>query len=327
MKRWLMAFVVAASGVQAQDVDTIVQRDIIEGFATAQSKAAALVDAVSGDCPVLPEVSRAPFDAAVEAWLGVALYRFGPSEAENRGFALGFWPDPRGKTDKALRKLIAEGYDGPYEEVSIAARGYYALERLLFDEALRAGLSQQAVCDVTRAAAADVARTLGDIHTAWAGGYGAAMSAPSAEGIYRSEDEVLRQLYGTLLTALEYDANMRLAGPLGTFDRPRPKRAEMWRSQRSSANLRRAMEASRRLAQGLAQGDEVLVVSLLEAFDAVIARIGEMDDPAFAGVSTPAQRFRLEALMNDIHALEARLRAELGPRLGVSAGFNGLDGD
>ncbi|HBR37591.1 MAG TPA: peptidase M75, partial [Sulfitobacter pontiacus] len=45
---------------------------------------------------------------AFDAWIAVSHLRFGPSETDNRAFALAFWPDSRGATPKTLAGLITD---------------------------------------------------------------------------------------------------------------------------------------------------------------------------------------------------------------------------
>jgi len=52
-----------------------------------------------------------------------------------------------------------------------------------------------------------------------------------------------------------------------------------------------------------------------------------LDDPALAGVAEPQGRLRVEALQQSINDIRSLAAAQLGPTLGISAGFNSLDGD
>ncbi|MGR3491358.1 MAG: imelysin family protein, partial [Shimia sp.] len=65
---------------------------------------------------------------------------------------------------------------------------------------------------------------------------------------------------------------------------------------------------------------------LREAFTRARAT-AEIDDPAFAGVADPIGRLRVEAIATALRDIRALVALELAPTLGVSAGFNALDGD
>jgi ATP-dependent helicase/nuclease subunit A len=71
--------------------------------------------------------------------------------------------------------------------------------------------------------------------------------------------------------------------------------------------------------------DAELPAAELAAHVATVARV--LDDPAFAGVAEPVSRLRIEILKQAIDRLRGRVAADLGPALGVAAGFNALDGD
>jgi predicted lipoprotein len=81
------------------------------------------------------------------------------------------------------------------------------------------------------------------------------------------------------------------------------------------------------LALILAGDDADLSAALTNAFTRSEARIARLDDPAFAGVSDPSGRFAIEALQQSVGAIQTVVRNDLGPKLGVVAGFNALDGD
>ena len=128
-------------------------------------------------------------------------------------------------------------------------------------------------------------------------------------------------------TGLQLLADMRLGRPLGSFDKPRPKRAEAWRSGRSQHHIVLALQSLQPLAIALADGDEDLIARLEAAFQKPILRALRLDDPRLEGVADPAKRFRLEALQQEVNDLRALIESDLGPSLGVLAGFNSLDGD
>ena len=91
-----------------------------------------------------------------DAWVGVSHLRFGPSEQDDRAFALAFWPDPRGSTPKALAALIRDedpvvSNPDDFSTVSIAARGFYALEFLLFDPQFATAENTDYLCALIQA--------------------------------------------------------------------------------------------------------------------------------------------------------------------------------
>lgn len=95
-------FVASTAHAQVPSSGPIVQGHVLPGYRALSTTAADLEQAAAADCsPESPEL-RAAYGAAFDAWVGVSHLRFGPSEVDDRAFALAFWPDPRGSTPKAL---------------------------------------------------------------------------------------------------------------------------------------------------------------------------------------------------------------------------------
>ena len=152
---------------------------------------------------------------------------------------------------------------------------------------------------------------------------------------YRNDTEALQELYKAIATGLEFNANMRLGRPLGTFDRPRPNRAEMRRSGQSLSNVETSLASIGALTSILAGGDGDAWVTLADALaqdyaviqsdiDTLAAQEGGAD---FSLVSDLGQRIKVEALQGRIVELRQDLSVTMGPELGVIEGFNSLDGD
>ncbi|MEX0283178.1 MAG: imelysin family protein [Paracoccaceae bacterium] len=308
------------------DLGGIVDHHILPGYRALAEDAAALDDAAQADCAPNNEALRAAYGQAFDAWIAVSHLRFGPSEKLDRAFALAFWPDPRSKTPKTLLALLAAqdpvvAKIQTFRDVSIAVRGFYALEFLLYDTQF-VEADEVYTCALIRAIAADIALNATGILADWEGGY-ADLLRLLENDIYRTEEEATRQLFTALLAGLEFTSDARLGRPLGSFERPRPKRAEAWRSGRSLRHVVMSLHATRALAYDLSRGDTALDA----AFTSVIADAEALEDPIFAGVSDPASRFRVEALKARIDDLRNALAEDLGLRLGIVAGFNSLDGD
>jgi predicted lipoprotein len=81
------------------------------------------------------------------------------------------------------------------------------------------------------------------------------------------------------------------------------------------------------LAAILAHEDAELLTSLDASFQRAVSQLSDLNDPTFASVSDPQTRFKVEIIQNSIEAIRTIVRDELGPNLGVTAGFNALDGD
>ena len=310
------------------DIDAIVDEHILSRYFDLAEKSGQLERRAMEACDPKTGSLLEAFSSAFDAWVAVSHLRFGPSEVDNRAFALAFWPDPRGKTPKTLGTLIRDedqviNSPDEFATVSVAARGFYALEFLLFDPNFQTDSKAGYSCDLIKALALDIAATSTEIHEDWVTDYASLMQSPGQDQTYRDTSDVLRQLFTALTTGLEFTSEMRLGRPLGTFDRPRPKRAEARRSGRSLRHVLISLAATRDLAMHLSDDDPGLDSLFLRA-----SEIGsKLDDPDFAGVSDPLNRFRVEALKSAIDDIRRAVMEDLGARLGISAGFNSLDGD
>lgn len=334
MRRFALALSVtlAPMGAAADTIQDIVDGHILPRFKALAEQTQALSDVATLDCDPASDDLKSAYGEAFDAWLSASHLRFGPTEANDRAFALAFWPDSRGATPRVLGALLDE--QDPiaasvenYSDVSIAARGFYALEFLLYDDAMISAGNAAYHCRLVQTISADMAVTASDIVEDWQSAYAATLLEPSPAGIYRNTDEVLQEVFKSLSTGLQFTAEARLGRPLGTFDRPRPARAEVRRSGRSSRHVMLSLEALQDLAARLA-GDNTEVAAVLQAsFERAISRLANLDDATFAGVAVPQTRFRIEVLQQSVDTIRAVVRDELGPTLGVAAGFNSLDGD
>ncbi|MGB0506773.1 MAG: hypothetical protein ACPGGK_11305 [Pikeienuella sp.] len=77
----------------------------------------------------------------------------------------------------------------------------------------------------------------------------------------------------------------------------------------------------------LAADHPVIAERLSVAFQAASVRAAKLGDPDFSGVSAKQGRFRVELLQQDVETIRRLTVQQLGPKLGVVAGFNSLDGD
>lgn len=88
-----------------------------------------------------------------------------------------------------------------------------------------------------------------------------------------------------------------------------------------------SLDALRDLADHLSANDPALSARIADRFETAVAQIKDLDDPAFQGVADPQSRLRIEIIQQSIDAIRTTVQDELGPILGVAAGFNSLDGD
>ncbi|WP_299507498.1 imelysin family protein [uncultured Roseobacter sp.] len=307
--------------------DLIAVRDdhILPRYAAFAEAAGALEASAETDCTAAAVL--AAYHAAYDAWIGVSHIQFGPIEARGTALSLSFWPDPKDRTGKAMTRLIASqdpvvANAEAFAQVSVAAQGFFALERLLTEPQDNV----EYACTYTRAISGHIAQAARDLSADWQGDFGETFVTPGAAGntTYLSPGDADRAVYTALSTALEFMHDQRLGRPLGTFDRPRPNRAEARRSGRSARHVVLSLEALQEMTNAFS---EAPLPEANSAFTAAIDRVQALEDPSFAGVAVPAERFKIEVLQRNIRDLQVLIADDIGAALGISAGFNALDGD
>lgn len=197
----------------------------------------------------------------------------------------------------------------------------------MYDETLSNMGDEAARCTLVQTVTTDIATTSAAILEGWQTDYAARLKSPDTSSTYRSDEEVLKELFKALVTGLQFTSETRLGRPLGTFERPRPTRAEAWRSGRSARHVELSLAALNDLAFRLSSDNAELSERIETSFEVAATLLSELDDPIFAGVGDPQTRFKVEVTQQSIDNIHAVVRDELGPTLGVAAGFNSLDGD
>lgn len=322
LRKLLVVGMLAAAPAQA-DVPGVVHDFILPGYAAFDVAAASLADAAATTCDA--KALRVPFNAAWDAWIGIAHLHLGPVEEQGRTLAIAFWPDPKGLGAKAQKMLLTGDpallAPDAFAEQSVAARGFSGLERLLYPETpLDAD-----PCPLIRATAADLARMAHEVHHDWVDRFAQVVLTAGEAGntTYLTADEARQSLFTQIATGLEFDKDNRIGRPLGTFDRPRPELAEARAAGRSLRNVVLSLHALRAMTAHLSPE----AVQTLAAIDHAIATAEALDDPVFASVDEPGKRLKVEILQQTISAARDKALLELAAQLGVDLGFNAADGD
>lgn len=140
---------------------------------------------------------------------------------------------------------------------------------------------------------------------------------------FLTPDEASQALFTQLMTGFEFTADQRLGRPLGTFDRPRPERAEARASARSQRNVELSLQALLAFGQALAGPLPETRANVEQA----LAGAAALNDPDFSGFAKPQGHVRAEALQGLVRRAQDSAGAEAGAALGVEIGFNSADGD
>ncbi|MEQ8602114.1 MAG: imelysin family protein [Marivibrio sp.] len=324
-----------------------IDRVLIPDYQVFAETAAAFAETADAPGAALHDL-RAGYHAAMDAWQAVQAVRIGPIAEEERHFRVQFWPDKRNLTARHLGRFIAAADEEAlaperFAAYSIAVQGFPALERLLFEDADTLSTAGEEA-DFRRRLVAAIARNLAAIGAAvmeeWPAHRTAMLNPGPDNAAYRDAGEVLRALHGALAGGLEAAILLKLNPVLG--DRPeamRPRLAESWRADRSLRNLSINLAAARRLFYG-AGADPHSMAAVLRAArqsdaadriqrglrdaEARAARIG----PAFAdALAQEGGYVDLVLLRDQIASARGAVEGDLAAALGLTMGFNALDGD
>lgn len=338
----------AASGAPVAAVATdhaalaerALEQHILPGFARLDAAMAALDAAAGTACAGTGPIDAAPlkaaYGAAFDSWAGIQHIHFGPAEEDNNSFKIEFWPDTKASTPRTLAALVRDedpvvDSPGAFAQVSVAARGLMALDQLLYDPAAPQIEARSYTCRLVEAITGDMATTAGRMRARWQDPWaGLLTSAGAADNpVYLAPLESTKALYSALSDGLQADIDLRLGRPLGTFDKPQPRRAEAWRSARSLPNLMASVAGIEALfettfAPAIGEEHARPVRNAFEGFANAAANVAA---PIDVEVATPQGRIHVEAVQTALRRVQSEVTSHVGPVVGVTSGFNAMDGD
>ncbi|MFC7705597.1 imelysin family protein [Plastorhodobacter daqingensis] len=319
MRLLALALALVPATPAAADVPRALDTVLLPSIARFAEAAQALERGAATDCSrtaVLPL-----YHAARDAWGSIGDIRLGPTEAA--ALTIAFWPDDRGSGMRALRAALVE-LPPDASILPASARGFPALDLMLGDPGLTYGIGEPG-CMLVSTLTTDLAAQAEALQGAWAD-YARLLRYPGGPGntAYLDETEALRALMTQALAAIEVTATARLGRPLGEPGRPRPARAEAWRTERSLPNVLASLRSAVAIARALAVTPLPRTESALAAVERAATAIR---DPGLQDIADRNAQFRLEVLQQRVTDLHAAMVSELGGSLGLAPGFNALDGD
>ena len=292
--------------------------------AALRARVDAFCAAPGGDALNAVQHTHAP---AFLAWQGVQHIRVGPVQLFMREFRFQLWPDKRGSVGRHLQRLIAEADPAAlapqrFATGSVAVQGFSAFEQLIHDPAMARfddpGFAPR--CRVLRAIAANLDSMAAELDRAW--------RIPEASAALAGDGTAALV---AVHTQLERILTQKLDLPLGSdLAHARGRRAEAWRSGLSRAAIGENLAAVAtvyRLALRPRLADAALGREIDAAFAVAHTALDALAMPLPAAVADPAARAQVEALRAAVSQLKALVSQRLAPALGLSLGFNSLDGD
>ncbi len=289
------------------------------------------------------EVLKNGFGDIADAWAASQQFRIGALAQEQRSERFAYWPERRNIVEKQLHSLLGvkggEGLAaGEFAAGSVAIQGLPALERILFGEDDGRDLLKGDMSGRRRAVLAAIAHNLNAIAQETKSVWSANLKIPAkAASIFAANpEEGTAQSYTNLLTIMQIVAEQKTGATLGGADAAsaKPKAAEQWRSGRSMRNILINLATARRsvldnggFAELLGVGRTDLKQSLAKAFDDAIAAAEAVGGNLPDAVSHPEKRKSVTDFLVKVNHLRDLLRQQVPPAIGITLGFNELDGD
>ncbi|RBL87225.1 aminopeptidase [Streptomyces cavourensis] len=330
---------------------------LAQGYArpavAAMAEAAGALEGALGPWCSKPDAAGAKrvedaFAGLAQAWARIEFLRFGPLVQSNRFERLAFWPDTRGVMPKQVQALIAAQdaellKTGALAGRSVAVQGLPALEYVLYGEPAllkQAGTTQGTptfpyACGYAVAVSANVAAMSRDVAQAWSaqGDFGRQFARPQAgNDLYRDPQEVAAEAMKALSTGLQFARDVKILPVLGdSAANARPKRAAFWRSGLSTRTLAANLDGLAAFytagGYGLPKGGEWMAGSVLGELARAAATLRDVPAPLEQALADAEGRRQLALAALTLKNAKAIVDQDLAPALGVTIGFNALDGD
>jgi uncharacterized protein len=280
------------------------------------------------------ETLIATYHTLADRWAEIEFVKTGPMSLFFRAERFNYWPDPRNATERNLEALLASNDPKALEPATLAsnsipAQGISALERLLFDPAFA---QHEKRCKVAVAIARNLAAIGSAVTAEWAGASGVRFSIAANrdwKGVFANGDEAARLLMTDLVGGFTAMNDRKLLAVMGVAAASaKPRLAEAWRSKRSARNLALNIASLRAMATAFAANIPAPARAKLERSLAA-AEVAVKALPADIGAAAAdvEGRRKLETARAAIKAAQADVATVLAPALGITLGFNALDGD
>lgn len=270
------------------------------------------------------------FVETVNAWAAIEILRYGPVSEDFRYERIAYWPERKNDVSRGLQKLLSENdvlTPEAMRKKSVAVQGLSVLERLLYDTDQRASLLTKGAggkrrCAAGAAIAGNLENIAREIVEAWPG----VKEKISAEGSTVPREAVTR--FATdLLTIYQVVGDLKLDAPMGkTAAEAKPKSAQWWRSGLSSQTIALNLQSAADLSWIiLGPGDEG--TSVVATIDQAQRLAENLALPLSEMVADDVQRRQVLLLRDAVRGARDLSGAYVPPWLGITLGFNSLDGD
>ncbi len=274
------------------------------------------------------------FHETQTAWSRLQPLMVGPLAEGNRSWQVQFWPDKRNMVARQTEALLEEFPELDQQQLdgaSVVVQGLTAFEYVVFDQATDVAANASRYCPLLIGIARHQQALSDAVLGEWQQPDGMlAQLSDFPNQRYASADDALGGILRVQITGVD-TLKKKLGTPMGRLNRgvPQPYQAEAWRSRHSTDNLIASLEGAQAVWERVRSlvGDASLVSRIDAAYKRVRDQLKALPEPLMALVQDPDSQPRLEALYEELDALETLQQTELAQHLGIQIGFNANDGD
>jgi predicted lipoprotein len=286
---------------------------------------------------------RAGYTQLCDVWAQAQIIKMGPISLFLRGDRFAYWPEARNATGRVLDALLASRNPNSLTPAtlatnSVAGQGLTALERLLYDgndpaALLRAAGAQGAWrVDVGLGLSRNLAQIAQDVLNEWTGPNGVRAAIAANRGwnnLFASGAEAATLLLTDLVGAFRGMHDVKLLPVLGeTIDVANPRAAEAWRSRRPARNIQLNLLATHDMERVFARGVRAQLQAPIDALFVTAERaVNALPPDMGEAAADPARRQVVVNAERALRAVQVKIHDTLPAALGITLGFNALDGD
>lgn len=330
-------------------LDGLSKTHILPRIDALAAAGAALATRLDGFCAAPDaaglERARDGFNGAMDAWMNAQHLRPGPLLLHLRNERIAFWPERRGIVARQLGLLLGGTTPVTAESIakqSAAVQGLTALERLLWDTDVspaRFTGDNARRCAVATAIGRNVAAVTEEVKAEWHE-LTPALVRGEATSVGQNATDAVGNLYSSLVTAVQIVTDQKLLAPMGPGAADaKPAVAESLRSGRTMRNVTLNLQAMGAMVAGENGGPGFvsLIPATAEGKAAAGTATAAFADAAKAATAVPAPfertiseakpRAAADAALKAVKAARDVLTQKLPPLIGITLGFNELDGD
>lgn len=327
----------------------LIQEHVLPRYATLVETTGQLAESARILCDdpgksILARVQES-FHSAMDAWMGVQHLRFDPIEYLSRKHRFYFWPEARAKVADSVREYlvnIESASPTDFAKTNVAVQGFLAAEQLLFgDYEIVGNQADSNTCKLLVMVTNNMKEMAANTMFDWQNNSSPFLEYVENPGeqnpVFDSQKEVTLSFFQSMHGNLRLVSDVKLKPVVGkTIQAARPRMAESRLSGRALRNIVINLEAQQEVYSGVTgPGLGQLVKStnpkldklIRKAFRATLEHANSFNSTLEEAATNEELRPKAEKLELQVRALTQIVRQRLTKALGLSIGFNELDGD